>query len=266
VGAGVGLVVTLLSAVFSDSRAIAAEAGARSAPAVSPGAPLGASSELPLPPLTQPTRHGSGAFRPFGAMELGVGILILPDAEVCAANRCERGDVSLAVDARPLYRFSRSWAFGAGLMLALTPTTPPQRQTLFPRRQARRYFLVEGVARYYVLRDESLQAWLGLASGLVAVSDNFRTPGAAAEFSVIGSSSANLVTEGFSAGIDMGAAFPTAQAVVLGAALRVGTWVLPVRSLHTPLGDDTSLRGRNTTVGFVFSAGFGSDARRHTSE
>src|SRR5690349_21434552 len=60
--------------------------------------------------------------RPYGAVEFGIGVLALPDAKVCGEAGCDKGDVSLEVDAWPLFRASPSFALGAGLTLALTPT------------------------------------------------------------------------------------------------------------------------------------------------
>ena len=98
--------------------------------------------------------------RPYGAVEFGIGVLALPDARVCGDAGCDKGDVSLEVDAWPLFRASPNWAVGAGLTLALTPTQDvPQGEQPIPREHSRRYFQAEGIGRYYFLHGPTLEAW-----------------------------------------------------------------------------------------------------------
>ncbi len=116
--------------------------------------------------------------RPIGMVEFGVGALTLPGAEVCVERdqgQCPEGDASFVVEAWPLYRPSPRFAFGAGLMLGLIPTTVPQAESTgeVVRDHSRSYLTVEGIGRYYFYVGESTEVWGGLTGGLVVVSDRF---------------------------------------------------------------------------------------------
>ncbi|HEY3665363.1 MAG TPA: hypothetical protein VGL19_05160, partial [Polyangiaceae bacterium] len=65
--------------------------------------------------------------RPTGIAEVGIGWLTLPGASVCAerstGSGCKKGDSSFDLEAWEVYRTNRRFAFGAGLLLGLIPTT-----------------------------------------------------------------------------------------------------------------------------------------------
>jgi hypothetical protein len=61
--------------------------------------------------------------RPTGIAEVGVGWLTLPGASVCSSGNCKKGDTSFELDAWELFRANRRFAFGAGFLLGLIPTT-----------------------------------------------------------------------------------------------------------------------------------------------
>ena len=94
-----------------------------------PGLARGQSDRDPLHPLGAPPGF-AGLDRPSGIAEAGVGWLTLPGAEVCIDRKtgCSQGDTSLALDLWQLYRQSRRFAFGAGILLALIPTTDAPKQ------------------------------------------------------------------------------------------------------------------------------------------
>ncbi|HEU4578897.1 MAG TPA: hypothetical protein VFS67_11620 [Polyangiaceae bacterium] len=187
--------------------------------------------------------------RPYGAVEFGIGILALPDARVCGEAGCDRGDLSLEVDAWPLFRASPSFAVGAGLTLALTPAQDvPQGDQLFPREHSRRYFQAEGIGRYYLLHGQRLEAWTGLSAGLVVVSDNFRTKGGSEDVTLIGSDSANIATEGLSLGLAAGVTFGVSETLQVGGTLRVANWFLPSRHERISFGEEASLADRVTMI------------------
>lgn len=240
----VGLLAVLSPLGRADAQA--APAAGRSA-----SASAGAGSAV-----SGPARGGLRAFRPHGAIEFGVGVLVLPNAEVCADTRCERGDVSLGVEARPLFHLSEGWALGAGVTLGLTPTLPPQRSTVFSRDHSRRYFQAEAVARYFFFQQGAVRAWAGAAAGLVVVSDNFRGGGGVGEFSPVGPSSASLASEGWTLGLATGADLDLTPAFAVGLGLRAASWFLPNASRSTPLGDTTSLLGRTTMLSAVFTVSY----------
>jgi hypothetical protein len=192
--------------------------------------------------------------RPYGMADFGVGVLALPDAEVCVSGNaadCRSGDMSLELSAWPLFRASRHWAFGAGVTLALTPTTtPPQNDSAtFPRDHSRNYYMAELTARYYPVASPSFEAWGGLTSGLIVVSDNFQVKGGdATSQPFVGPTGVNVATEGFTMALAGGLNWGWTERLRLGGMLRVGNWFLPDERARTPLGDEASLSGRVTMV------------------
>jgi hypothetical protein len=222
----------------------------------------GAETEAVTPAPAQGSRVAitgtSEFFRPYGAIEFGLGVLALPDAQVCAGDvGCDRGDVSLEVDAWPLFRASRRFAVGAGITLALTPTQDaPQRDMTFPREHTRRYFLVEGIGRYYFVYGRALEIWSGLSTGLVVVSDNFRSAGAPQNVSIIGSDSANIATEGLTLGLGAGATLGVNESLQVGATLRVANWFLPQTRERIAFGEEASLSDRVTMIHFALTVAY----------
>jgi hypothetical protein len=195
--------------------------------------------------------------RPHGVVEFGIGMLALPDAKLCGEAGCDRGDVSLEVDAWPLFRASPSFAIGAGLTLALTPTQDvPQRNTRFQRDHSRRYFLVEGIGRYYLFHGQEREAWFGVSTGLVVVSDNFRTVTGGPDQIIIGSNSANIATEGLSLGLAAGITFGVSEKLQVGGTLRVANWFLPAQQEVITFGEEASLANRVTMLNVALTVAY----------
>lgn len=204
---------------------------------------------------TEP-RHGDFP-GPHAAIEFGLGVLALPDADVCTDASCDRGDFSVEVDAWPLFRASRYFAVGAGLTLALIPVqNPPQRETALPRESSRRYFMAEGIGRYYFAYATSFEAWCGLSGGLVVVSDNFVTDSDESEIALISSKGANIASEGLTLGLATGIAFSMSKSLKLGGVLRVANWFLPSEPEQIAFGDRASLAGRMTMINLALSLSY----------
>ena len=246
-------------ALSCGALAVAGISAAQEVPSAASAAQAAAAQESASAPVAQPSPgaavQGSAAggdrefSRPYGAVEFGIGILALPDARVCGEAGCDRGDVSLEVDAWPLFRASPSFALGAGLTLALTPTQDvPQGDQPFPRDHSRRYFQAEGMGRYYFLHGQSLEAWTGLSAGLVVVSDNFRTRGGTSDITLIGADSANIATEGLSLGWGAGVTFGVSDALQVGGTLRIASWLLPSSHERISFGEEASLGDRVTMI------------------
>jgi hypothetical protein len=197
--------------------------------------------------------------RPVGMAEGGVGVLTLPAAEVCVerSTGCNQGDVSFAVEAWQLYRPRLRWAFGAGLLLGLIPTANPPRQDQEPpgveRDHTRSYMTVEGMARYYPYVGERIELWVGLAGGLVIVSDRFTVSGDLDERAYAGPRGVTIRTEGGSLGVALGFAYELTRRWSFVGNLRYSEWFLPDRPATDPLGSEASLTGRNA----VFSLALG---------
>jgi hypothetical protein len=220
-----------------------------------PGLARAQSDRDPLHPLGAPPGF-AGLDRPSGIAEAGVGWLTLPGAEVCIDRKtgCSQGDTSLALDLWQLYRQSRRFAFGAGILLALIPTTdaPKQDPQGVQRDHSRRYFTVEGMLRYYPYVGETVEWWVGGTGGLVVVSDRFVVKeDQEDDRALLGPRGVTVRTEGGTIGIAGGPVLSLAPHWSLGLTLRYGHWFLPDEPAHDPLGSQASLTGRNT----MFSAG-----------
>jgi hypothetical protein len=205
----------------------------------------------------EPARLKSGfesQDRPIGMAEFGVGALTLPGAEVCVERdqgQCPEGDASFVVEAWPLYRPSVRFAFGAGLMLGLIPTTVPQSESSeeIVRDHSRSYLTVEGIGRYYFYVGKATEVWGGLTGGLVVVSDRFVVEDPILnDRALVGPQGVTIRTEGGSVGLAVGAGFSLAESWSLGVMLRYGQWFLPQEPATDPLGSEASLTGRNTYV------------------
>jgi hypothetical protein len=190
--------------------------------------------------------------RPTGIAEAGFGWLTLPGADVCSQGGCKAGDTSFELDGWQLYRPSLRWAFGAGVLLGLIPTTdaPPSGPTTINRNHSRKYLTLEGMLRYYPYVGQSFEFWVGLTGGLVVVSDRFQVVDAY-DKPLIGPSGVTIRTEGGALGLAFGGAWELSQRWSVGGSFRFGNWFLPDTKATDPLLDSASVAGRNS----VFSLG-----------
>ena len=183
--------------------------------------------------------------QPTGTAEFGFGWLTLPGAEVCVERDeagCRRGDSSLALEARQVFRPSSGFAAGAGLMLGLTPTTDAPRRDPegIERDHTRRYFSAEVMARYYPYVGDTVEAWVGVTAGLAVVSDTFATrlehPN---DNAVVGPRGVTIRSEGLALGSGVGIAYEFAPSWLWGGNLRYGSCFCresrrPLRSATRP--------------------------------
>jgi hypothetical protein len=191
--------------------------------------------------------------RPTGIAEAGVGWLTLPGASVCAASGCKKGDTSFELDAWELFRTNRRFAFGAGFLLGLIPTTDAPRSDPMgiARDHSRSYLTLEGTIRHYPYVGESLELWWGITGGLAVVNDRFAVNNQNQDLALVGGNASTIRTEGGSIGAAFGAEFWLANHWSLGTVFRYGNWFLPTTAAKNPLLDEASLTGRNT----MFSLG-----------
>lgn len=188
-----------------------------------------------------------------GMVEVGVGLLSLPGAKVCVAREqagCTQGDGSLMLEAWQLVRPTRRFAIGAGITLALTPTTeaPQQSGTEFAREHQRGYFTGEATARYYLWLASRSEVWLGAIGGLVVISDNFSSTDPAPNQAFVGRGGVTLRTEGYSLGLGAGGAYEVAPRWLVGGSVRYSSWFLPRAPAHDAFGYQASLTGRNSVL------------------
>jgi hypothetical protein len=195
---------------------------------------------------------------PYGLVEFGIGVLALPDAKLCGGEAgCDKGDISLEVDAWPLFRASPNFAVGAGMTLALIPMQDvPRQSTRFSREHSRRYFIAEGIGRYYFIHGPALEIWSGISAGLIVVSDNFRTRSNEANVPLVGSDSANIATEGLSLGLGTGVTFGVNPHLQVGATLRFANWYLPPDRQVIAFGEEASLSNRVTMLNLALTVAY----------
>jgi hypothetical protein len=212
----------------------------------------GAGATTPRPALTEPrVITGFRALdRPHGMAEAGLGWLSLPGADICSQAGCRAGDTSFEVDGWQLYRQNLRFAFGAGLLLGLVPTTDaPQSEVTngIERDHTRRYLTLEGMLRYYPYVGEKLEIWTGVTGGLVVLSDRFQV---ATDYDkpLIGPAGVTIRTEGGTLGLALGGAYELARHWSVGASFRFGNWFLPDTPATDPLLDKASLTGRNSVL------------------
>jgi hypothetical protein len=238
--------------------AIAQTASADDAPA--PSDEASPEGSPPRVEVTEPTKSGERDYfaHPYGLVEFGIGVLALPDAKLCGGDAgCDKGDISLEVDAWPLFRASPTFAVGAGMTLALIPMQDvPRQNTRFSREHSRRYFIAEGIGRYYFIHGPALEIWSGISAGLIVVSDNFRTQSAESNVPLVGSDSANIATEGLSLGLGTGVTFGVNPHLQVGATLRFANWYLPPDRQVIAFGEEASLSNRVTMLNLSLTVAY----------
>lgn len=225
--------------------------------------------ELPPPPAhgneyndPRLARGFTALARPMVSAEIGVGWLTLPGASVCAERSsgqgCKNGDTSFELDVWQIYRSSRRFAFGAGLMLGLIPTTDAPRNDPedIVRDHSRSYLTLEGSIRHYPYVGEGVELWWGLSGGLAVVSDRFVVSDKNSDLTLVGQRGSTIRTEGVAVGLLGGAAFYLADHWSLGTTLRYANWFLPTIAAQDPFLDEASLTGRNTVFSLGISLGY----------
>jgi hypothetical protein len=115
---------------------------------------------------------------------------------------------------------------------------------------------VEGIGRYYFTHGRALEIWAGVSTGLVVVSDNFRTASAPRTVNIIGSDSANIATEGLSLGLATGVTFGVSEALQVGGTLRLANWFLPSEPEVLAFGEEASLANRITMINFALTVAY----------
>jgi hypothetical protein len=198
--------------------------------------------------------------RPYTVAQLGVGLLTLPSADVCLRGRpCTKGDNSIEIDFWQLYRANRYFALGAGATVAITPVTdnPPSPDPRIDRTHTRSYFLVEAQGRYYAVRAQTFEAWIGITAGGVIVSDRYaidREEKSTA--AIIGPRAATVRTEGGALGGLVGANWSFAPNWALGFNARYMQWFLPDNAAKTVFLDTASLTGEQRAFNFGLSVSY----------
>ncbi|HVW26018.1 MAG TPA: hypothetical protein VHC69_11660 [Polyangiaceae bacterium] len=194
-----------------------------------------------------------------GMAELGVGYLTLPGAQVCIERQvgCAKGDSSFTLSAWPMFRIG-NFSAGAGVMLGVTSSTnaPTNEPPDITRDHSRRYFSLEAAGRYFIPFAQHFDGFVGMTTGLVVLNDFFLVQEALSGYALVGPRAAELLTEGFSIGATAGLHYEVTEQWVIGAWGRYSNWFLPDNPVHSPFGDEASLKGRVTAIDVTLTAAF----------
>lgn len=211
--------------------------------------PLPASAQERRKPLLPPAQP----VRPHTMAMAEAGIIALPGAPISAAQRggdtpfgtIGRGDATMQVGVRLLYRANASWAMGAGLQFGPSPTADTEYGGLaaLPRTHSRSYLTLGGEVRYIALRAGSVELWTGLAAGGVVIADRFITEVGADRPTFFGTREVTIRTEGFTLGLQVGGTYNITDRWVAGLAARAHRWILPSTPTCSPIGDCSTLTG-----------------------
>ncbi len=215
--------------------------------ALSLAAPARADDDT-TPPPTAAEREKA---RPHTLAEVNTGFFLLPGALVCPVSldpaTCQRGEFSWAIGLQNLYQFG-PFAFGAGIDWATTLRSDAAHgDPSLQREHTRRYFLVEGLFRYYFATIKSWSFWAGGTVGLVVVNDSWsenadRNPPTDTEF--VGPRADTIGTVGFTLGGAAAAEWAFLPNWSFGPSLRYANWFLPETRQVSPTLDVASLAGR----------------------
>jgi hypothetical protein len=189
-------------------------------------------------PRGQEVAHPSLLDRPHTVAQLEAGIIALPNAPISGASqggatpigRVGNGDATLLTGMHLIYRATREWAIGAGVLFAPRPTSDTNYgagASGLSRAHSRSYLFMGGETRYFPFRTRWLEAWVGLTVGAVIVGDRFVTNNAPPVPPILGTNSVTVNTEGFAVGLQTGADYLITESWVVGLTLRGDNWILP---------------------------------------
>jgi hypothetical protein len=198
---------------------------------------------------------------PYTMAQLGAGLLALPAADVCptSLDQCDSGETSIAFGLQNMYRMG-PFGIGAGIVWATTLRGDAARGAAeLEREHSRRYFLVEGLFRYYALKSSEWEWWIGSTFGAVIVNDSWsvkadRDPPEDTAF--VGPRAVKVGTEGLAAGIAGGAEWSFADNWAFGTHIRYSNWLLPSEPESSPTEDIASLSGRVDMFDFGLSIAY----------
>jgi outer membrane protein W len=184
--------------------------------------------------------------RPHTVAVVEAGIIALPAAPISAAFQggktpfgpVGKGDATLLTGLHLLYRANRDWSFGAVGVFAPNPTSDTTTVNGLRRTHSRNYLFLGGEVRYYPFRLRWLEAWVGVTAGGVIIADRFSTDAPPVP-AFLGTTTVTVSTEGFGAGLQVGADYLITDQWVLGLALRADQWILPTNN-QKPFTQDSS--------------------------
>lgn len=104
------------------------------------------------------------------------------------------------------------------------------------------------LGRMNLVTDPRYQGFVLASTGLVAISDTYRSLRGVTDRALVGPRGVTLRTEGFGASIGLGVETRLTSRVTLGSALHTGLWLLPSERTTNALGDRASMSGPNSFI------------------
>jgi len=192
----------------------------------------------------EPFRLAEAPEKVTGMVEVSLGWLTLPGAQVCGPESCKSGDTTPVVEIWNLIHLDWGLAFGAGVSLGLIPTAnTPQTGVGLERENSRSYLTFEGVARYYPAWAAPIDLWLGTGLGLALVNDRFASEKNSSSQIRIGTPGFTLRSEALSYFAGGGLSYALDRRWHIGTSARVGRFELPNTPERSPLGDEATIVG-----------------------
>lgn len=188
--------------------------------------------------------------------QVDVGLLALPFAksQPFADAPEEPGEAGLGAGVHVLGRignlgFGAGFTYGLGFKTSEAPGNSP-----LAREHSRLYYLLDGVFRYYLPTMEGLTWWFAASAGVAVVNDtwtNLADRDPASPYHVVGLKKTTILSEGFMAGVELGAHHKFLDRWIVGGRVRYSNWILPGPREHTPFGDRASLGGELEPLGRI---------------
>jgi hypothetical protein len=204
--------------------------------------------------------------RPHTVASIEAGILALPTAPISPSQRggstpfgsLGKGDATVEVGLHVLYRATREWAAGAGILFGPQPTSErvPGNDTSLDRTHSRSYFTIGVEVRYFAVHFRWVEAWVGLTAGAAVVADRYATNNGIPRPTILGTPEATVRTEGLTIGAQVGVDWMFTDRWVLGFAARSQRWLLPSVAASSSLGDQATLTGIVEVLQFGLSVGY----------
>lgn len=180
---------------------------------------------------TPPMHREEISDRAHAMVEIGLGGLSLPYKQLCLPTEieCANSDYTLLGSLRYALRWSPKFAAGAGVSLGFRPLVDEAniggQAGVIERTHSRNYLLLSGHWRYYLVRQEGFEGWVGATGGLIVVSDRYelKDKGTA----IINPRSTILATQGPMVGAGAGVEWSLNSSWAVGGWTSQMLWFLP---------------------------------------
>jgi len=201
--------------------------------------------------------------------EQGMGLLLITHDLAVVAGMAHQVALMYAgqiIEVAPAAQFSglfgvnQRFAVGAAASLALTPfSRVPADPEGVEREHARVYLMADMVGRMNLLVYPNYRGFLLASTGLVVISDTYRSLRGVTDRALVGPRGVTLRTEGFGVGVGFGIETWLSSLTTLGGKIHSGLWLLPSERATDALGDHASMSGVNSFVMVTLGVGLSND-------